>query len=228
VRRCKSNALPHRARPLVARFVASSKCTQSGATTDQKRREKMCCPTLEEEKGTREERSSVMSSIMKPPAPESSAPPYPKYAPFPGYTQPPRRSHRWVWITVGIVALFCIVGGALLVWGASQVFTTYYNSAYRASDMYYSAIKHQDYSQAYSYLGSHLQSEYSLQAFTQAAQQQDAVAGTVSSYNMPNFPTGEPASITLTVTRANGTTYDVHLVLQQEGGGWKVTAFDRF
>ncbi len=58
-----------------------------------------------------------MSSIMKPPAPESGASPYPKYAPFPGYTQPPRKSRRWVWITVGIVALLCILGGTLLALG---------------------------------------------------------------------------------------------------------------
>jgi hypothetical protein len=167
-----------------------------------------------------------MSYNIKTP-PEPSAPPNPNYAPFPGYAQPLRKSHRWVWITLGIVALVCIIGGILIVWGANWAFTTYYNSAYRASDMYYSAIKTQDYGTAYSYLGSHLKTEYSQQAFTQAAQQQDAAAGTVSSFSMPNFPTGEPASITLTVTRTNGTTYDVHLELRQEGGAWKVTAFDR-
>ena len=167
-----------------------------------------------------------MSNIMKP-LPESSAPPSPYYAPFPGYTQPPRKSHRWVWITVGIVALLGIVGAALLVWGATQVFTTYYNSSLRASDMYYSAIKTQDYGTAYSYLGSPLRTEYSQQAFTQAAQQQDTAAGTVSRFGMTNIPTGDPAYVTLTVTRANGSTYDVHLELRQEGGAWKVTAFDR-
>ncbi len=167
-----------------------------------------------------------MSNIMKPP-PESSAPPYPNYAPPPGYSQPRRSSHRWVWITLGIVALVCILGGILLVWGASQVFNTYYNSSLRASDMYYSAIKTQDYGTAYSYLGSHLRTEYSQQAFTQAAEQQDAVAGKVSRFGMTNIPTGDPAYVTLTVTRANGSTYDVHLELRQEGGAWKVTTFDR-
>ncbi len=161
-----------------------------------------------------------MSNIMKPP-PESSAPPYPQYGPLPGYNLPPRKSHRWVWITVGIVALVSILGGA------SWAFTTYYNSSLRASDMYYSAIKTQDYGTAYTYLGSRLQTEYSQQSFTQAAQQQDAVAGTVSRFGMTNIPTGDPAYVTLTVTRTNGNTYDVHLELRQEGGAWKVTAFDR-
>jgi uncharacterized protein len=37
-----------------------------------------------------------MSNIMKPP-PESSAPPSPNYAPLPSYSQPLRKSRRWVW-----------------------------------------------------------------------------------------------------------------------------------
>jgi cytoskeletal protein RodZ len=168
-----------------------------------------------------------MSNSMKPPPLEYQAPSYPYYAPSPGSTQPPRKSHGWVWITVGIVALVSIVGCALLAWGASWAFTTYYNSSLRASDMYYSAIKTQDYSTAYSYLGSHLQTEYSQQSFIQAAEQQDTALGTVSSFGMTNIPTGEPANVTLTVTRANGSTYTVHLELRQEGGAWKVTTFDR-
>jgi hypothetical protein len=93
--------------------------------------------------------------------------------------------------------------------------------------MYYSAIKDQDYGKAYSYLGSGLQREYSQQAFTQVAQKQDAAYGKVSRFGMTSIPMGDPAYITLTVTRTNGTSYDVHLELRQEGGAWKVTAFDR-
>ncbi len=168
-----------------------------------------------------------MSYLMKPPAPQSSAPLYPNEAPLPDYPQPRRSSHRWVWMVLGIVALVSILGCALLAWGASQAVTTYYHSSLRASDMYYSAIKTQDYSTAYSYLGSGLQREYSLQAFTQAAQQQDAVLGRVIRFGMVNIPTGDPAYVTLTVTRTNGTTYTEHLEQRQEGGAWKVTAFDR-
>jgi hypothetical protein len=93
-----------------------------------------------------------MSAIMKPPEPDSGAPP-PYDAPFPGDTQPRRKSHRWVWI----VTLLCILGGTLLALGAGWAVTTYYHSSFRASDIYYSAIKTQDYGTAYSYLGSGLQ-----------------------------------------------------------------------
>ena len=168
-----------------------------------------------------------MSYIMKPAAPESSAPPSPYYAPFPGYTQPRRSSRRWVWMTVGIVALVCILGGTLLALGVGWAVKTYSNSSLRASDMYYSAIKAQDYDTAYTYLGSRLQTVYSQQTFTQAAQQQDEALGRVSSFGMVNIPTGDPANVALTVTRTNGTSYDVHLELRQEGGVWKITAFDR-
>jgi hypothetical protein len=188
-------------------------------------REKTLCTILEEVTCTDEERRIVMSNIMKPPAPDSGAPPYPYYAPFPGYSQPPRKSRRWVWITVGIVALLCVLAGTLLALGVSLVVNNFGQT--HATDTYYSAIRRQDYGTAYSYLGSHLQTVYSQQTFTQAAQQQDAVLGPVRRFGMTNIPTGDPAYVTLTVTRANGTAYDVHLELRQEGGVWKITAFDR-
>jgi len=175
-----------------------------------------------------------MSYIMKPPAPESSAPPYPNYAPFPGYSQPPRKSRRWVWIVLGIVALLCILGGTLLALGVGFVVNNYGQT--HATDMYYTAIKTRDYATAYAYLGSNVKAGLSQEAFTQKAQQQDAANGKVSRFGFLNIPTGDPAYVTLTVTRTNGTsytggtnetTYDVHLELRQEGGAWKITAFDR-
>jgi hypothetical protein len=96
-------------------------------------REKTFCTILEEEKDIGEERSSGMSYNMRRLLPESSAPPYPNEAPFPGYTQPPRKSYRWVWITLGIVALVSLLGCVLLGLGAGWAFTTYYNSSLRAN-----------------------------------------------------------------------------------------------
>lgn len=167
-----------------------------------------------------------MSNIMKPQAPEYSAPPAPDYRRIPGYNQPPRKSSRLVWITLGILALVCIVGAALLAFGIGIAINTYGGPTI-ASDQYYTAIKSQDYARAYSFLGSHLKTVHSQQAFTQLAQQQDAVTGKVTHYTYAKTPTGDPATVILTVTRANGTNYTVHLQMQQEAGTWKVTAFDR-
>ena len=166
-----------------------------------------------------------MSNIMKPPLPESIAPPYPSSAPFPGSSQQPRKSRRWVWIVVGIVVLPCIFGTALLALGVGFIANNYGQT--HATDMYYTTIKTQDYATAYAYLGADVKAGLSQAAFTQRAEQNDATEGRVSRFGFLNVPTGDPANITLTVTRTNGTSYTVHLELRQEGGVWKITAFDR-
>ena len=162
-----------------------------------------------------------MANIMKPPAPEASAPPNPQYAPFPGSTQQQRSSRRWVWMVLGIVALLCILGGTLLALGVGFVVNNYGQS--HVTDRYYSAIK----TQAYTFLGANVKAGLSQEAFTHTAQQQDATAGRVKRFGFLNVPTGDPATVSLTVTRTNGASYTVHLVLRQEGGVWNITAFDR-
>jgi hypothetical protein len=57
--------------------------------------------------------------------------------------------------------------------------------------------------------------------------QRDATSGKVSHYAYTNVPLGAPATVNLTVTRVDGITYTVQLEMRQEGGAWKVTAFDR-
>ena len=166
-----------------------------------------------------------MSNIMKPP-PEYNAPPYPNYAPVPGSSQQPRKSYRWVWITLGILALVCIIGGGLLIWGLGSAIHTFGGPTI-ASDQYYNAIRDQDFARAYTFLGSGVKAELSQEAFTQQAQQQDEAYGRVSEFSYANVPTGDPANATLTVTRANGTSYTMHLEMRQEGGAWKITSFDR-
>jgi hypothetical protein len=194
-----------------------------GTGSDQVERSTHLSP--QEEKGSSEERNIVMSNVMKPP-PEYSSPPYPNYAPVPGSSQQPRKSYRWVWITLGILALLCIIGGGLLIWGIGSAINTY-GGATIASDQYYNAIRDGDYARAYTFLGSDVKAGLSQQAFTQQAQQQDGAYGLVNKFSYTNVPIGDPANATLTVTRANGTSYTVHLEMRQEGGVWKITAFDR-
>jgi hypothetical protein len=120
---------------------------------------------------------------------------------------------------LGVVALLCVVGGAL-VW-------TFSVSPLIASEAYYVAIRDQDYAKAYTYLGADMKARLSREAFIQQARQQDETLGRMTRYTEDNFPFGDPATITEAVTRAHGTTYKVHLELRHEGGAWKITAFDR-
>ncbi len=166
-----------------------------------------------------------MSSTMHPP-PEYHAPPYPNYTPGPGASRQTGKSYRWVWITLGILALVCVIGGWLLIWGIGSAINTY-GGATIASDQYYNAVRDQDYARAYTFLGSDVKAGLSQQAFTQQAQQQDEAYGHVSSYSYGNVPMGDPANVTLTVIRTNGTSYMVHLEMSQKGGVWKISAFDR-
>ena len=203
-------------------------------------REERCTRIFpQEENGTREEKNIVMSNIMKPP-PEYHAPTFPNYTPVSSSSQQPRKSYHWVWITLVILVLVCIVVGALLIWGLGSAIIvgalliwglgsafTIFGSPTITCDEYYNAIRDQDYSRAYSFLGSGVKARLSQEAFTQQAQQQDGAYGHVRQFFYANGSGDDPASVILTVTRANGTSSTVNLEMRQEGGAWKITTFDR-
>lgn len=105
-------------------------------------------------------------------------------------------------------------------------------------NQYYTAMENQDYTTAYQYLdpgmsltfqGASQQISQSL--FTAAAQAYDAQKGKISSYSITSTnlnsstSAGSTAAITVKVTR-NGSSYDVHLQLKQEGSDWKIVSFD--
>jgi hypothetical protein len=96
----------------------------------------------------------------------------------------------------------------------------------RAADQYYAAIKNQDDATAFAYVGSYFKSLFSQDGFILEAQENDATYGKVSGFVFETVNTGDPATITLKVTRTKGASYTVHLELRQEGGAWKITAFD--
>jgi hypothetical protein len=169
------------------------------------------CTRKYAEQSVYEERNIEMSNVMKP-LEYSASPAF-------GQTKHHRKSRHWVWITLGVVAPLCVLGG-VLVWNFAV------NPAL-AEEQHYIAIKNQDYAKAYTSLRSEVQARLSKQAFIQQAQQQDEALGKMTRYSEDNLPFGDPATITETVTRAHGTTYIVHLQLRQEGGTWKITSFDR-
>ena len=162
---------------------------------------------------------------MKPP-PEYHAPSFPNYTPVSSSSQRPSKSYRWVWITLVMLASVCIIGGTLLIWGLGSAIALI-GSPTITCDEYYNAIRDQDYSRAYTFLGSGVKAGLSQEAFTQQAQQQDGAYGHVRQFFYANGSGDDPASVILTVTRANGTSSTVNLEMRQEGGAWKITTFDR-
>ncbi|QBD75778.1 hypothetical protein EPA93_07070 [Ktedonosporobacter rubrisoli] len=128
-----------------------------------------------------------------------------------------RKSRLWLWIVLLVLVLLGASG--LLTWN-------YTAKPMIAEENYYIAIREQNYAKAYSCLSSTLRARMTQEAFIQQAQQQDATYGKMTSYT-ESYPFGDPAPITVTVKRAHGITYTVHIVMQQEASRWKVASFDR-
>ena len=151
--------------------------------------------------------------------------------PPPGYMPPPqqqqpKKSLRWLWITLGILAgsvvLGCVVCGITAALGVG--FFAKVAGPTVAATEYYQAIKNQNYNTAYTYWDTSNVAvqgqQLSQQAFVSAAQLIDTTKGPVSSFSVtPN--SNDPSQVTVTVTR-NGTTYDVLLQLHQVNGNWKI------
>jgi hypothetical protein len=178
-----------------------------------------------------------------------SPPPY-TVPPTPGYAQPqqPKKSNRWIWITLGIVGgvlLLGCVGCALALGiigkGVQNTVTTVTSSidqtatavdgqeAQITAQAYYAAIEAQDYTTAYSYMDSGLVASngqpLTQDLYTQAAQGRDTSLGQVTNYKI-SADANDPNSITVSVTRSQGSSYTVHLKFTQTSNGWKITSYD--
>ncbi len=143
----------------------------------------------------------------------------------------------WILVVLGIAAILGSLNGVWAIWPVAR--------PGKIADQYYSAIRNHDYAQAYRFLDASLTSTITQEHFTQMAQEQDATYGPVSSYVIaPDFTTTttplpeeplplvtltrNPAeNVTMTVTRAHGPSYTVHLQGRQVGKAWKIIAFYR-
>jgi hypothetical protein len=157
----------------------------------------------------------------------------PMYAPQPQfYPQPtPKKSRRWLWITLAIILV-------VLIGGVTAIVLAINNSPAKAVvQQYYNAVEKQDYSTAYSYLDIQTltlngqQENASQGLYTQVAQTIDQVDGKVTAYKITGIElnsstsTGNTATITVDVTRGS-TTQQVHVQLQQEENDWKIVSID--
>lgn len=139
----------------------------------------------------------------------------------------PKKSLRWLWITLGIIGgiivLGCVGCGITAALGVGFFAKTIGPTV--VADEYYTAIKAQDYAKAYSYwdtngVTSVQGQQVTEQTFATLARAVDVAKGPVTSFSaQPN--TNDPSLVTVTVTR-NGTPYAVQLQFQQVNGSWKI------
>jgi flagellar basal body-associated protein FliL len=156
------------------------------------------------------------------PPPYGEMPPMPPYAP-----RPAKKSHRGLWITLGIVGVL-----VLLVCGGC-VTASFFAFRYIQENIgptlvvaqYYEALKEQKYDLAYSYVDANATIEgqhVSLATFTHLAQTVDTTEGKVTQYTPAGFTeTGNSATARMQVTRRKET-YSVILQLRREGNDWKI------
>lgn len=173
--------------------------------------------------------------------PTQYAPPPPPYKspydvpPIPGYTQvplKPKRSLRWLWITLsiigGITVLSCAGSLALSFLGYNILSPT--ASASATANSYYQAIENKDYATAYNYLANDMYTSggqaITLSFYTNIAQADDLFSGPVTSFTQTNSSINSgKASVTMSIKR-NGNPYVVYLQLQQNNGNWQITQYN--
>lgn len=164
----------------------------------------------------------------------------PPFAPIPPM-QPaaPKKSYRWLWITISILVILLLAACGLCGWAFSQFVTPIVQSetnAINVTNEYYDALHSNDYASAYQYL----MPEGSIQGmtlarFTQRAQSADKQYGSIRSYttgavNIVTDPNKgfdfSRFTVVVNLTRP-GQSYSVLLSLQKIGNNWKITDFDR-
>jgi hypothetical protein len=148
----------------------------------------------------------------------------------PTYTQPQqeqsRRSRRRFWLLIGGISIVVFIVFAVYVGFAAYSAINTVKQTGSIPERYYLNIMSGDYTTASSYLDSNATIDgqpVDQQAFIRLAKAADAQNGTVHgiTFNIESDAT----HVTATVSRGSRS-YNVHLVLQQENGTWKIISAD--
>ncbi len=170
--------------------------------------------------------------------------PYSDLPTAPNYVQPQAKksSLRWLWITLAVVGGILVLGcgGCIIASVAGiglfgKVVTTAIAPSATANS-YYNAIEKKDYATAFNFLDISSASvegrQLTQDTFVLLAQTLDQTKGTVTSFSQTgvsvdsNTSSGNTATVTMSVTRSNGSSYTVHLQLQEINNVWKITSVD--
>jgi hypothetical protein len=156
----------------------------------------------------------------------------PDYARAPGAQ---KKSRRGLWIALGVIGgLFVLLCGIFVVAGAFGVglFASVVSGPTNAVNQYYTAIEHQDYKTAYSYLqldtftvsGQQVAANEAL--YVQLASGLDTAKGKVTSHSISSIQVNNnDATVVVSATRS-GQSYTVQLELQKVGNDWKIVRFN--
>lgn len=159
-------------------------------------------------------------------SPYAGVPPAP--AAPPTYTPPPqKKSLKWLWITISIVAAVFIFSCAIC--GSLGLFFSIPGSNRVAQD-YYNAVKKQDYATAYTYLATGAafvdpQSNQTIQipsrsAYITVAQALDKDLGVLTDYQVSSG--SDTNHVNVAVTRVKTQQYTITLSMTQVDGNWKI------
>lgn len=154
-------------------------------------------------------------------SPELTAPPQPLYPMPPSLPTPPRDRRRTILLGIGALAIVALLGGLIIA--AIKQFTPT-PSPQDAAQGYCQAIKAHHYTQAYGYFASALQTALPRAAYVPAAQQVDAVRGSVTACSFgKTTTTGTTATVPATVTRQQTGKQQYTWQFAQQNGAWYLT-----
>ncbi len=150
-----------------------------------------------------------------------------------------KKSYRWLWITISILAVLLLAACSFCGWSFYNFFASTVGpteNTVNVADDYYAALQNKDYSSAFGYITPQgTLSGLTLDSFIKQAQNADNQYGALRSYTatLGNFSTNSSTGVDLShftvvvnVTRAKQS-YSVLLTLQKSGNTWKIVDFDR-
>jgi hypothetical protein len=141
---------------------------------------------------------------------------------------PPKKSLRWLWITLGVIAALLVVVGGGGAFALSQ-----YLAPATAAVSFCSDLKAQNYTAAYGLLSSNLKSQLTQDTFVQGSGELDTAEGKVtacgqaSGSNVYTYSLGSStAEVKASITRSTAGALEGVVHLKNENGSWKVDGLD--
>jgi hypothetical protein len=174
--------------------------------------------------------SQPMYPYGQPSAPSQPLTPYGQFGgpsqALPPQPQKPRRSLKWLWITLGVLVVLLAAGGGGAVYVVSQL-----AAPATAATQFCTDLKSQNYDAAYAQLSNSLHSQYTHDQFVQGNQALDQLEGLVTACAPSTSGGGyhysfgaNTATIAASITRSKqSANLTGTLSLASEGGAWKVS-----